>query len=44
MRKTVAWKGFNEMPIEDIISMGEDGYEFTIRDGSIAEVKTPPAA
>lgn len=44
MRKTVEWKGINDMPIEDIISMGEDGYEFTIRDGSIESVKTPPAA
>ena len=40
-RKTVHWDRANELRMEEILAMYEDGYEFIISDGYIEGIRVP---
>lgn len=42
--RTVYWKEANELTVEEILSMAEDGYEFTVEDGMVGQINVPVAA
>ena len=38
---TVHWEKVNELRMEEILSMFEDGYEFIVADGRIEGIRVP---